>query len=272
MKPLFSVYKEKEHIIFKIFSLKLSFKHKSKIAAIMCVRNEEYHLPTFLKHIQPYVDFIVAVDDGSTDKTYEILKSHPLCKKIVKLPPHDSEDWNEADNRKMVIDLAKKSRADWVLCCDPDERFELKFLKNIRKIISNDEKQSCYHLHFRECWGKYDTYRADGIWNKKEKGILFPLTDKMDFDHHQNHHIPWYPHEISSHISLNYNIYHLKMIKAEEREKRKNLYNTIDPNCLMQKIGYDYLTEEKGIKLVKIPDKKVYDMELLPEDLKAYAE
>lgn len=272
MKLPFSIHKENGHLIFKIFSFNFSFKYRNSLAAIMCVKNEEYYLPTFLKHIQNYVDFIVAVDDGSTDNTYEILNSNPICKEVVKLPNHISEDWNEADNRKLVIDLAKKHGANWVLCCDPDERFEVNFLKNIRKIILKSKKLACHHINFRECWGKYDTYRIDGVWGKKEKGVLFPLLDKMDFDYNQNHHIPWYPKEIRRHPHLNYNLYHLKMIKSSEREKRKNLYNSIDPNCLMQKIGYDYLTDKNGIELVKIPSEKNYDISLIPEELKIYGE
>ena len=238
----------------------------------MCVRNEEYHLPTFLQHIQNYVDFIVAVDDGSTDNTYEILNSHPLCKEIIKLPVHTSEDWEEAANRQLVVKLAKKHGAEWVLCCDPDERFEENFLKNIRKIIAEDKKLSCYHVKIKECWGKYNIYRDDGIWAKKEKCVLFPLLDKMDFDYKQKHHIPWSPKELRNHTKLDYNLYHLKMIKNADREKRKNLYNNLDPNHLMQKIGYNYLTSEKGIKLVQIPYDKNYNYSLIPEELKNYEE
>jgi glycosyltransferase involved in cell wall biosynthesis len=272
MKFPISISKEFGHITIKLLFIKLRIKYKCKLAAVMCVKNEEYHLPTFLKHIENYVDFIVAVDDGSTDSTYEILNNHPLCKEVVKLPVHSSEDWNEADNRILVMNLAKKHGADWVLCCDPDERFQTNFLKKLRKIIADDKKQSCYHVKFRELWGRYDVYRADGVWNKKEKGLLFPLPKEMNFNYKQNQHIHWHPSEIRNHVNLKYNLYHMKMIKREEREKRKDLYNAIDPNCEMQKIGYNYLTDEEGIKLVSIPPKKEYDYSLIPEDLKTYAE
>lgn len=258
-------YKEKAKIYHeKVRNIRQLYKQK--VTAIMCVRNEEYYLPGFLKHIEKYVDAIVAVDDGSTDNTINILENHPLCKKILKLPQHKSEDWNELLNRKMVINLAKEINSDWVLCCDPDERFEENFLKKIRKLINCNDIR-CYHIKFRELWDGYNTFRCDGIWDKKEKGILFPLLDNMDFNYNQNHHIPWYPKEITQHINLNYNLYHLKMIKKSDREKRKNLYNKLDPNKEMQKIGYDYLTDLNNIKLKKVSFLKSYDLKTIHKDI-----
>ena len=82
----------------------------------------------------------------------------------------------------------------------------------------------------------------------------------MDFSYDRNHHIPWHYKEIENKkILLDYNLYHFKMVDKKEREKRKNLYNKIDPNKEMQAIGYDYLTDEENINLVKIPTEKMYD-------------
>lgn len=58
------------------------------------------------------------------------------------------------------------------------------------------------------------------------------------------------------------------MIKKEEREKRKDLYKFLDPKNEIQSIGYDYLTDLKGIQLAKIPRKKRYDIKNIPSFLR----
>lgn len=246
-------------------------KDTKKITAIMCVKNEEYYLQGFIEHIYPYVDMIVAVDDGSTDNTVKILKSFDKTVKVLELPYHDSKDWNEANNRLKVIELAKEVGSDWVLCCDPDERFETAFLKKLRKLASTSRK-ICYSVHFRELWGHYLQYRKDGIWNKKQKGIFFPLSDNMTFNYNQNHHINWYYNEIEKVVKLDFNLYHLKMIKEEHRIQRRDLYNKLDPQKQMQKIGYDYLTETKGLKLQKLHFWKKYNTTTISKELKEYKE
>ena len=60
----------------------------------------------------------------------------------------------------------------------------------------------------------------------------------MTFEFKQNHHIFWHYKELNQNLYLlPYNLYHLKMIREEERIKRVNLYNTLDPNLEMQPIG-----------------------------------
>ena len=122
-----------------------------KVYAVMCIRNEEYYLKGFLEHIRNYVDGIVALDDGSSDNTIDILEKEPKVIKIIKNPVTNVRDWDEPNNRKRVLNEARKLGADWALCCDPDERFEIRFLKKISKIINGD--RMCYGVHFRGLYG-----------------------------------------------------------------------------------------------------------------------
>lgn len=244
------------------------------LIAIMCVRNEEYHLPTFLKHLRNFVDGFVVLDDGSTDKTLEILEQEKKVLKVIKHPVTNKLDWDEAENRKELIyetyNLFKDKDNLWVLCCDPDERFEKRFLKKLNHFC-NKEKPACYGLHFRELHNDKKHYRVDGIWNDKLKYILFPLQEKMNFDkiYTYRHHIAWMYEEIAHLTQLTeYNLYHLKMIKREDRIKRADLYNQLDPDKKIQPIGYDYLHDDKNMVLKKISYKTRYAYKYIPNDLK----
>lgn len=247
--------------------------------AISCVFNEEYYLHTFLDHLRDYVDGFIFLDDGSTDRTRFILENDPKVKKIIKNPvKNDSLVYDEAGNKELILretyELSIDKANTWVLCCDPDERFELRFLKQLRKLTST-YSNTCYGVHFREirCDKKY--FRCDGIWGHKEKYILFPLDSTMSFEstHQQRIHVAWYYDNLNSRLKMtDYSLYHLRMLKSDDRKRRAQLYNSIDPNREFQKIGYDYLFDTSMMELKKIPYLNRYDYSYLPADMKYYNE
>ena len=118
------------------------------LIAVMCVRNEEYHLPSFLNHIRDYVDGFVVLDDGSTDNTINILKNEEKMLKIIENPVTNKLNWDEDTNRikllKEAFKVSKDKENTWVICCDPDERFEIRFLKRMKKILSERNCKSLW--------------------------------------------------------------------------------------------------------------------------------
>jgi len=83
--------------------------------------NEEEMLPFFFRHYDPIVDRYVVYDDGSTDRTLEMLAAHPRVevRRFVRTDPesyilsaqmlHDNV-WKES-----------RDRADWVIITAVDE-------------------------------------------------------------------------------------------------------------------------------------------------------
>ena len=238
-----------------------------EIICVMCIRNESKNLPGCLKHLEKYVDKIVVYDDESTDNSVEILKK---CKKVIKIISEKQKgkhNWCERHNREVILRAAKEIstvKIPYVLCVDPDERFEINFLKNLRKIVSNNFGKAI-NIHFRELWDNIKQYRIDGLWGLKNKTLLFPLSDIMTFDYENEYHIPWFYRELTDIIELDYNLYHLNMVKESDRIKRRDLYNKLDPNKKFQPIGYDYLVDLSGIVLEKISYKRRYNYKTVPK-------
>lgn len=243
-------------------------KEKQEIICIMCLYNEEANIEDCINHLYNYVDKFVIFDDGSTDNTVSILRKYDKVVSIIE--NKNKKYWAERKNRETVLKEAyniSETKMPWVLCIDADERFEIRFLKNLRKITNKySGTKSVLNVYFRELWGSYKKYRVDGLWGEKMKGLLFQLDSKMTFDYESEHHIPWaYREIINNQIVLNYNLYHLKMINKKDREDRKKLYKELDPNNKMQPVGYDYLTDAENIKLININCINKYDYKYLSE-------
>lgn len=132
------------------------------LLAVSVVKNEEYYLPSFINHIKDYVDGFVFLDDGSTDKTIQILENEPKTLKVIKNPVTYSKDYDEAGNRKKLLretyNISSDKENTWVICCDPDERFELRFLKKMKSFCTKGNN-TLYGLHFRELYTNLKLYR-----------------------------------------------------------------------------------------------------------------
>lgn len=125
-------------------------------------------------------------------------------------------------------------------------------------------KPTVYVLKLCECWDSADHYRTDGVWDTKLKSVLFSVPEKVAMSD-QRYHAPNYPLELyGCEVLLSDRVYHLKMVRPEDRKARRDLYNAVDPECRFQRIGYDYLTDDVGLVLTRIPQRHEYDYRTLP--------
>lgn len=83
------------------------------LSACLIVKNEERNLPGCLSSIRPYVDEIVLVDTGSTDRTLEIAAQFGA--RIFHF------EWNDDFSAARNVSLSHAS-GDWILIIDADER------------------------------------------------------------------------------------------------------------------------------------------------------
>ena len=111
-----------------------------KVACIVLTRNEEPRIEGCLKHIRPYVDYLLVVDGESTDETVEIAKGYADRVRVRPFSGSFAEEKNYA--RTLVRDYR------WILWCDADERFDNGFLRNIKGNLEDAEKydQGCFRF------------------------------------------------------------------------------------------------------------------------------
>jgi len=123
-----------------------SLEAKPTISACMIVKNEEELLPDCLESIRDWIDEIVIVDTGSTDKTIEIAESYGA--KIY----HQKWEGNFSKHRNFSLEQAT---SDWIFIIDADERFIDEDIEIIRKQI-NKSDYSIIALNVYNVSGKYE--------------------------------------------------------------------------------------------------------------------
>lgn len=98
------------------------------LVVLLRVRNEELILADTLAHLSEFADVIVAYDDASTDRTREILRTHPKVGLIVQndvwLSGIEERLLSETRHRGLLLQEARKRwNFRWCMCCDADERY-----------------------------------------------------------------------------------------------------------------------------------------------------
>ncbi|HEX9060082.1 MAG TPA: glycosyltransferase family 2 protein, partial [Clostridia bacterium] len=108
-----------------------------RISLCMIVKDEEKYIDGCLKSVKDFVDEMIIVDTGSTDRTIEICKSFGA--QVLNF--HWNGDFSEA--RNYGLDHAA---GDWILWLDADEKVDDTDAKKLRDIIEYDDLLLYIHL------------------------------------------------------------------------------------------------------------------------------
>jgi glycosyltransferase involved in cell wall biosynthesis/Flp pilus assembly protein TadD len=157
-----------------------SKKNKSKaiirqhsISACMIVRDEEELLPKCLESIKNYVDEIIVVDTGSTDRTVE------LAQDFGAKAYHHSWEADFSKHRNQSIGYATKG---WILVIDADERL-IRWDQRVNTLMGN-KTIDALHVRVENVFG-----RNEGIaWHHSVR--LFRNNGKVHYQgrvHNQLH-------------------------------------------------------------------------------------
>jgi glycosyltransferase involved in cell wall biosynthesis len=107
------------------------------LSLCMIVKNEEKFLPMCLESVKDYVDEIIIVDTGSTDKTVEIAGKYGA--KIYNHP------WENSFSKARNYSL-KYATCDWILILDADEEIDKEDTHKLKDVIK-ENGVDIIHLH-----------------------------------------------------------------------------------------------------------------------------
>ncbi|MGD9243988.1 MAG: glycosyltransferase [Desulfobacterales bacterium] len=128
------IQKTNSNLSKKKVGLKDTVEKSSTISACLIVKNEEVLLPKCLESIKSFVDEIIIVDTGSTDKTLEIAESHG-----AKIYHHLWEnDFSKHRNQSI-----SHACCDWIFVVDGDEEL-IQWDQSINSILRNKNINSVY--------------------------------------------------------------------------------------------------------------------------------
>jgi hypothetical protein len=210
------------------------FWSRRKIVAVFSYRYDQHLVPDLIANLDPVVDGWIAYDDRASDGIFS----------------------SEPRRRLALIAAAYEAGADWVLAMDPDERLENAVAGRIGRLISGS-RQVAWGFRCREMYTPA-SYRIDGAWGQKMQHRLFGAYHP-DRYRSKDLHGAWFPDDIGFRLKdSGLNLYHLKMIEPKRRAARRDLYNRLDPDRRLQRIGYDYLADETGMIVEAVPAGREY--------------
>ncbi|MBI4974191.1 glycosyltransferase family 2 protein [Candidatus Roizmanbacteria bacterium] len=135
-----------------------------KITAIILTKNEEKNIERAIKSVG-FCDEIILVDDFSSDKTIEKIKS---IKSDTQILSHDSKG-DFASQRNWAMEKAKN---EWILFVDADETISCELKSEIESSAVSHQSSVCaYYIKRRDFWWGREL-RYGEVAKARNKGII----------------------------------------------------------------------------------------------------
>jgi len=217
-----------------------------KLLCLLPVRNGERDLPDFFESVGQFADGVIALDDGSTDRTRQMLESQPLVRTVLSSPRRDDyRGWDDAGNRNRLLEAAAELEPEWILSLDADERIPADDAAALRAFIEGDALPGCaYGFQVFRMWHDLAHYEPAGLWVYR----LFAFEQGQRFPGQRLHFVP-IPTSIPRDrwLRTTVRIQHLGSVTEERREARYAKYREADPDNEFQHSYRDLLSVPEEI-------------------------
>jgi len=211
---------------------------------LLPVRNGTGHLDGWLASAEHFADAVVALDDGSTDDTREVLEHHPLVVRVLTNPVRQTyHGWDDSANRNRLLDTAGELRPRWVISLDADERIDEEDARALRLFLERDAVPGlAYGFRVFRMIGSPSTYDRSALWVYR----LFAHEPGQTFPSERLHFVP-VPVSIPKHrwVNTTVRIQHLSSLTEADRQERYQKYVEADGDRSFQ-ADYEHLLRAPG--------------------------
>lgn len=199
-----------------------------KVVGMLPARNAADDLPGYFASIAPVVDAVVALDDGSTDDTHELLAREPLVEVLLENPRRPTyRGWDDSTNRRRLLDAAAELGAAWFLFLDADERLDPDDAVALRAFVDHDaEDGHAYGMRVFRMIGGLRYWDRNALWVFR----LFAPNGNHALPAQRLHLVP-VPTSIPMErwLRTTIRIQHLASLTGERRRARFEKYREADP-------------------------------------------
>lgn len=200
----------------------------SRLVCLLPIRNAEEDLPGYLESVARFADAVVALDDGSSDRTRELLEAEPLVELLLANPRRRSySGWDDAANRNRLLEAAAELQPDWIVSLDADDRVDADDAAALRGFLERDALPGCaFGFRYFRMWGQ-DRYDPRITWAYR----LFAYAPRQRFPDRERLHFDPVPTSIprQAWLRTTLRIRHLAAMNEERRLARLAKYREADP-------------------------------------------
>ena len=156
-----------------------------KIIGLLPVKNEEWILPTFLSNVLPVVDELIAIDDGATDNSRQILEDAG-----AQVMGYDDTEqlkggWPCGLIRSHLFKYAREAGGTHFVCLDADETFSTNFAHTARQYITQLKPGEKIAMQWLALWKSWTEYRHDRtVWSNNWKDFIVCDDPSLDYNYH----------------------------------------------------------------------------------------
>lgn len=211
------------------------FEKSYSLIVLIPTYNESERIMDCLRSVEKYCDGIILLDDDSQDDTYEIAHSDKLLLKAKKV----RTEFNDKQNRNILLNIASFFKVEWFIFIDADERFDDRFA-DLREVMKRPDVDTV-GVWIVNLWDSIDTYRADmvdvhplsnnGIWFRWR---MFRNRGRMQIHSLKKLHIMAIPYrERRKEIVSNILLLHVGYLSKMDRMTKHRFYLKEDKSKIL---------------------------------------